>query len=184
MINPYIAGEHVYLRHPTEEDVSGRWYEWFSDEETTKYLVDRYWPNSIEAQLELFKSLTRDNNRLVLSIVDRSKDVHIGVLGLSSINWIHRYAEGSIIIGEDSYRKMPYTTETTDLMHKITFLRLNLLNLKSAYASSNEGAEALQQLFKYTKVGVYKKLLLIDGHADDLIVGVLNRGSWKVEMQR
>mgnify|MGYP000190897343 FL=1 len=57
MINPYVVGEHIYLRYPTEEDASGRWYEWFSDEETTKYLVDRYWPNSIESQLVFLKSL-------------------------------------------------------------------------------------------------------------------------------
>ena len=39
MNNPYLVGKHVYLRHPTKQDVEGKWYEWFSDEETTKFLA-------------------------------------------------------------------------------------------------------------------------------------------------
>ena len=145
--------------------------------------MDRYWPNSIESQLVFLKSLIGNNNRLVLSIVEKSKGIHIGVLGLNNINWVHRYAEGSIVFGEESYRKMPYTVEATYLMHRIAFSRLNLLNLLSAYASLNKGSEVLQKLFKYKKIGVYKNLLLIDGHPDDLIVGALNREYWLDEMQ-
>ena len=130
MINPYIIGKHVYLRHPTEEDANGKWYEWFSDEETTKYLEARYWPNCIENQLEFYNALIKDKRNLVLSIVTRSDDVHIGVLSLSNINWVHRYAEVVMVIGEKSYRKMPYTLEAHILQHKVAFFRLNLLNLK------------------------------------------------------
>ena len=79
MYNAYIVGKHVYLRHPTEEDALGNWHEWFSDEQTTKYLVERFWPNSKEAQLEFFRSL-EDRNRLVLSIVTKANDRHIGVV--------------------------------------------------------------------------------------------------------
>ena len=51
MYNPYIVGKKIYLRHPTEDDVQGKWHEWFSDEEITKFMCDRFWPNSKEAQL-------------------------------------------------------------------------------------------------------------------------------------
>ena len=104
MINPYIIGKNLYLRHPTEEDASGKWYECFSDEETTKYLVDRYWPNSVENQLELYRSLNRDTTKLVLSVVTKKEDIHIGIVGLSVINWVHRYADSIIILGEKKYR--------------------------------------------------------------------------------
>ena len=42
MDNPYIIGKQIYLRHPTEEDALGKWHEWFSDEELTKHMNDRY----------------------------------------------------------------------------------------------------------------------------------------------
>ena len=57
MVNPYIVGKNVYLRHPIEDDVYGGWYEWFSDEEITKYLTERHWPNSQDTQLDFYKSL-------------------------------------------------------------------------------------------------------------------------------
>ena len=163
MINPYIVGKHVYLRHPTEEDAMGKWYEWFSEEEITKYLVDRYWPNCIENQLEFYRAIVGDKKNLVLSIVSKSDDVHIGVLSLSNINWVHRYADVVMVFGDKDYKKMPYTLEAHMLQHKVAFMRLNLLNLRSSNAVSNKGAFAMQRAFKYKKVGIYKNLLFIDG---------------------
>ena len=183
MINPYIAGKHVYLRHPTEEDALGKWYEWFSDEETTKYLNDQFWPNNVENQLNLYNSLVDERirdyrHRLVLSIVTKKDDLHIGVVSLSRINWVHRYADSVIIIGDKSHKRMPYTVEAHELTHAVAFARLNLLNLKSYYAATNEGAIALQELFKYKKVGVYEKLLSVDGARVDLITGMLNKNDY------
>ena len=183
MINPYLVGKHVYLRHPTEEDALGKWHEWYSDEETTKYLVDQWWPNSIENQMNLYRSLTDEwssgnRTKLVLSVVTKKDDIHIGIVGLSTINWVHRYADLIIIIGDKKYRRIPYTLEAHELMHVVSFIRLNLLNVKSYYAASNKGAIAVQKLFKYKKVGVYEKLYTIDGEQVDLIAGMLNRDDY------
>ena len=178
MYNPYRTGKFIYLRHPTEEDARGKWHEWFSDEETTKYLSDRFWPNSKEAQVEFYYSLLKNRNCIVLSVVKKIKDEHIGVVSLNKINWIHRYADISIVIGEKEYRTSPYATEAFALLIKIAFLQLNLLNLKSAYAKSNKGSEALHKLFKFKKVGNYQKLLCIDGKYDDLVLETLDRESW------
>ena len=85
MYNPYKIGKQIYLRHPNEEDVNGKWHEWFSDEETTKYLSQRFWPNSKEAQLDFYRSLKSSRDKLVLSVINRSSDKHIGIVSLSSI---------------------------------------------------------------------------------------------------
>ena len=79
MLNPYISGKSVYLRHPTEEDALGKWHEWFSDEETTKYIVDQYWPNSVDGQLAHYRTLAEetirgDRRQLVLSVVTTKED--------------------------------------------------------------------------------------------------------------
>jgi RimJ/RimL family protein N-acetyltransferase len=177
MYNPYVVGKYVYLRHPTKKDAVGKWHEWFSDEETTKYLVDRFWPNSKEAQLEYLKSL-KDKNRLNLAIVTKSDDEHIGVVSLSSINWVHRYADVTIILGEKKYQKGVYALEAFSLILKIAFLRLNLRTIKSGFVNSNITSKTMHRVFKFAKVGVYKNLFSIDGHYDDLIVAMLDRESW------
>jgi len=181
MYNPYIIGKLVYLRHPTEADALGRWHEWFSDEETTKYLagggVERVWPNTKEAQLDFLKSLG-DKNRLALSVVTIEDDKHIGVVSLTSINWIHRYADPSIVIGERDYRKGVYTVEAWNLILKVAFIRLNLRIVRSSHVKSNEASRNMDRLFNFTKVGEYKNFFYIDGKYDDLVVGMLDRETW------
>jgi RimJ/RimL family protein N-acetyltransferase len=177
MNNPYMIGKHVYLRHPTEEDALGRWHEWFSDEETCKYLGDRFWPNSKEAQLDFLKSL-ENSNRLVLSVVTIEDDKHIGVVSLSQINWVHRYADPAIVIGEKEYKKGPYSLDAYSLILKIAFIRLNLRTVRSSRVKSNKASEHLTSLFNYTTVGEYKNLVCIDGKYDDIVVGMLDRESW------
>ena len=178
MYNPYIIGKHMYLRHPTEEDSLGKWHEWFSDEETTKYLDLRYWPNSKESQLSYFNSLNNDRTKLVLSIVLLSNEQHIGVVSLSSINWVHRNADIGIVIGEKKYRTGLYASETYNHNLKIAFNRLNLLNVKAGYCKSNQSSEAILKLFKFHFVGTYKNMMQIDGHYEDTVCTYLDRESW------
>ena len=178
MYNPYMVGKQIYLRHPMEEDVQGKWHEWFSDEEITKFMSDRFWPNSKEAQLEFYKSLINNKDRLVLVIVNKSNEENVGVVGLSGINWVHRYADIALVIGEKEYRKGPVAAEAFALMLKVAFVRLNLLNVKSAYAISNKNSKALHRLFKFRKVGIYENLLWIDRQLDSLVVEILDKESW------
>jgi len=177
MYNPYMIGKHVYLRHPTEEDALGRWHEWFSDEETVKYLANRFWPNTKEAQLDFLKEV-EDRNRLALSIVTIKDDKHIGIVSLSAINWVHRYADPAIVIGEKEYRKHVYTIDAYNMILKIAFIRLNLRIVRSCRGKSNKASEYLERLFNYTTVGEYPKLLYIDGQYEDEVVGMLDKESW------
>lgn len=177
MYNPYIIGKRVYLRQPTEDDALGRWHEWFSDEETTKYLADRFWPNTRENQIEFLKSL-KNKSRLALSIITKANDEHIGVVSLSSINWVHRYADIAIVMGEKKYHKGGYSIEAFGLMLKAAFLRLNLRNIKSVYTSSNEESEAIHKIFKFTKVGEYKNLMFINGRYEEVLIWMLDKDTW------
>tara|TARA_B100000315_G_scaffold224282_1_gene229683 strand:+ start:4936 stop:5505 length:570 start_codon:yes stop_codon:yes gene_type:complete len=178
MYNPYMLGKQIYFRHPVEQDVKGKWHEWFSDEEITKYMTDRFWPNSKEAQLIFYKSLFKNKDKLVLSIVNKSNDEHIGIISLSSINWVHSYADIALVLGEKEYRKGSIAVEAFSMMLKVAFIRLNLKNVKSAYNTLNKESEALHRLMKFNKVGVYKKLACIDGNDVDVIVEMLDRRSW------
>lgn len=178
MNNPYAEGKTIYLRSPTIEDVEGRWHEWFSDYNTTKYLVDRYWPNSIESQKEFFLSTKNDRNRLVLSVVCKDTDQHIGVCNLSSINWVHRYADIALVIGEDKYRNGAVAIEVFSMLLEIAFLRLNLMNVKGEYMSSNPLTDMLMKLFGFDVIGEYKNLLSFGGKSVNTICAQLSRENW------
>jgi len=178
MINPYAVGKNIYLRSPTEEDANGNWYQWFSDEETTKMLDARFWPNTKQAQMEFYNSLHNDRSKMVLSVVLSSSDKHIGVVSLSAINWVHRYADVAIVIGDKEYNQGVYAMEAFSLILKVAFMRLNLLNIRAGYCESNKASQALQKIFKFKTVGVYENLMFVNGKAENGIVTYLDKESW------
>lgn len=178
MYNPYSIGKTIYLRAPTLQDAEGRWHEWFSDPETTQYLGDRFWPNTIEGQKEFYQSVNEAKSRLVLSIVDIKTDEHIGVCNLSAINWVHRYADIALVIGEKKYRNGQTAIETVSLLLEIAFLRLNLLNVKGGYLASNPYSSLLVKIFNFEIVGRNKDLIYFKGRYADLIHIQLHRDKW------
>ena len=94
-----------------------------------------------------------------MSVVTKENDKHIGVVSLSFINWVHRYADVAIVIGEKDYNKGTYSIEAFSLILKVAFIRLNLRTIKSGYANSNEASRTIHRVFKFNKVGEYKNLL-------------------------
>lgn len=178
MNNPYSIGRSIYLRAPTVDDLQGHWHEWFSDFETTQYLGDRFWPNTPELQKEFFQSIQHSQNRLVLSIVDQKTDIHIGVCNLSAINWVHRFADIALVIGEKKYRNGQIALETCSLLLEIAFLRLNLLNLKGAFIASNPLTELIVKIFDFDIVGRDKNLFFFQGNYVDSVHVQLSREKW------
>lgn len=178
MNNPYAIGKCIYLRAPTIADVEGLWHEWFSDPETTQYLIDRYWPNTVESQKEFFESIKNSQSRLVLSIVDKETDEHIGVCNLNAINWVHRFADIALVIGSKEYRNGQVALETVSLLLKIAFLRLNLLNVKGGFLASNPLTELIIKIFDFEIAGRYKNLCSYQGDCVDLVQVQLSREKW------
>ena len=178
MYNPYTIGTHVYLRHPTLEDVEGSWHEWLSDEETTRWLGMRYWPNSVEKQREFYESCQQSKDKLILSIIDKKTDKHIGICNLSGISWLHRYCDIAIIIGNKDYRKGPHMLESVSLLLRTAFLRLNMRIVKSYFASSNKASQAIHDVFHFKEVGRLEGLLWDRGCYVDNIIAMLKRDDW------
>jgi RimJ/RimL family protein N-acetyltransferase len=178
MINPYAIGKKIYLRAPIEEDISGDWYQWFSDPETTSFLGDRWWPNTIESQLSFFNSIKGSKDRLVLMICDMSSDLPIGVCNLNAISWVHRNAEIALVIGNKNYRNGTYAIETLSLLLQIAFNRLNLLNLKSTHISSNPYTPLLEKMFGFIEAGRLSNFLFSNGDFFDLVITHLTKSNW------
>lgn len=178
MYNPYTVGKRIYLRHPTLEDVEGPWHEWLSDEETTQWLGLRYWPNSLESQREFYESTVKSKNRMVLSIVEKQNDKHIGVCNLSGINWRDRYTDFAVIIGEKEFRTGPYVLECISMLLRIAFLRLNLRIVKGGYLACNDASKAILDVLRFKEVGKYKDLIWCNGAYTDSVMVMLNRDDW------
>lgn len=184
MINPYAVGKNIYLRAPCASDVDGEWYQWFSDPEVTQYLVDRFWPNSVESQTELYEATKNTRDKMVLSICLIEDDKHVGVCNLSFINWVHRYADVAIVIGEKEHRNGPIAIDTMSLLLDIAFNRLNLMNLRTAHTAANPHTPLLEKIFGFQEKGRFEKMSYFDGEYVDLVFSQLSRSEWIARNKR
>jgi RimJ/RimL family protein N-acetyltransferase len=126
MNDPFMVGDRLYLRGLHRDDLEGNWYRWFNDPETTFFTSHGIFPNTIEKQTEFYERIVSSKEHLVLAIIDKATDKHIGVIGLHKINWINRNAEIAMMIGETEFQKKGYGMEAMALMVEHGFKRLNL----------------------------------------------------------
>lgn len=178
MYNPYISGKTVYLRHPTIEDAEGSWHEWLSDENTTRWLSLRNFPNTLEKQKIFMEQAADDHNRLLLSIVDVATERHIGICNLSHINWVHRHCDVAIIMGDTDFRKGQHTLESMSLLLRTAFLRLNMRNVISTYVVANKSSEALNKVFGFREVGRMPDMFWDRGKYVDVVMTMLGFETW------
>jgi RimJ/RimL family protein N-acetyltransferase len=177
MYNPYAVGRRVYLRHPTPQDVEGRWHQWFSDEETLLWLPLQYWPSSVERQREHYQAGLKSADRLLLSIVDKDSDRHIGVCSFA-INWLHQFTEIALVIGEKEFRTGPHALDSLALMMQIAFLRLNMRIVRSSYVDGNDASKGLTDVLRFEETGRTRDLWWIRGRYCDGISIALYRDEW------
>ncbi len=179
MYNPYAIGEKIYLRALRQEDVAGPWHEWFSDEEITKHLGGREFPNTMEKQQAFYEAAVNSCTDVVLAVVDKATDKHIGVVSLRKIDWVHRHADIAVVIGNKEFWKSGTSgLEAYTLAIKTAFQRLNLENLIGGYLAGYKSVEKLMELLQFREVGRYKGLCAIDGKREDVVVVQLCRDDW------
>jgi RimJ/RimL family protein N-acetyltransferase len=180
MINPYAIGKLCYLRIPEESDADSGWYEWFSDPEVTKYLTDRYWPNSKEAQLDFVKKLAYDKSRLVLLVCNLKTDSPIGVVSLGQVNLVHRYAGFSFVVPPSINSDSRVTFEASALLLNLAFYKLNLLNIKTFTVSDNHASINMQKLLGFEPIGEFSNIYNIGGKLTNEICMQLKIENWRI----
>jgi len=178
VINPYAIGRSVYMRAPSAADAAGKWHEWLSDPELTQYLADRWWPNTVEAQMAFFQSTSATKDRLVLAVCDKATDTHIGVCSLSAINWVHRYADIAFVVGDPAFRNGAVAVEIMSLLLDVAFNRLNLLNLRSVHLASNPHTPLLERMFGFREAGRMREFFFHRGTYVDAVMTQLSRSDW------
>lgn len=138
---PFLVGKSLYLRGLEKSDLEGNWLQWFNDKQVTKYMYNGTYPSTYEGHFEFYQSVCVNNkNHLVLAIIDKADDKHVGNLGLHQINWLYRRAEIGIVVGERSAWGKGLGTEATKLIIDHGFRRLNLHKIIARTESENKGA--------------------------------------------
>jgi RimJ/RimL family protein N-acetyltransferase len=164
-----IKGEKVYLRTIQKSDIT-HLNQWKNDEETYMYLGGGYMPTSIDQQEKWLDSLidTSGNNKRF--IICDNNDFPVGMVGLYSINWVHRTCEIGIYIGYKDTHGKGYGKEACTLIEKFAKEYLNLRKIKLSVVTDNKIALNMWSALGYQKIGEYIDERFIKGKYRNLTI--------------
>ena len=179
--NVFIKGKNVDLVVLDEEVVEKTdWFNWFNDEENTKYMKHRYYPNNRAKQLAFYKNEIENNpKKLQVGIFHKEDKVLIGVISLNNIDFLNRNCNTGAIIGIKKYRKIFCYLEAYTLLLKHAFEQLNM-NKISDETLSKDVADFLIKTVGFKMEGVRRRELYKNGKYVDLyLIGLLKEEFYK-----
>lgn len=174
MRRPFLAGERLYLRPLEPADLDGPYADWLNDYEVTRFLETGSAPTTPASLARYYETVALDPNTVLLAIVDRETDAHIGNIKLGPIHRLHRHADLGILIGAKEMWGKGYAGEAVALMLAYGFRRLNLHKITLGVYADHPAAIRVYERAGFTIEGRLRGELFRDGgFHDKVVMGIL-----------
>lgn len=175
----FLEGATIHLRALDESDIEGNYRHWLNDQEIVQFNSHGRFPMTPEKLLSFVRESRIVNTALVLAIVHKETDQHIGNISLQAINWVDRNAEIAFLLGERSFWGKGIMQEAGTLLIKHGFHSLNLHRIYCGTSSENTGMQKLAGKLGMKQEGVRKEALFKNGQYRDIIeYGMLKNESF------
>jgi diamine N-acetyltransferase len=160
----------VYLRALELTDVEAL-VSWRNNPEITSSLGGNTFFVSMIRETEWIKNtLLNDSKEIRLAICLLENKEHIGNVNLTSINWINRSAEFSIMIGNKNQWGKGLGKEATILILKYGFEELNLNRIYLTVRNDNEKAIRLYREIGFTQEGILRNSIYKNNKYVDVVI--------------
>lgn len=170
----FLVGKRLYLRPLLKSDITEIYLSWLNDAEVTRYIETGLFPVTKKDLEEFYKKIKVSKTDIMFAIIDKKHDLHIGNIKLGGINWVHRFADLGIMIGDEKSRGKGYGTEACILAIEYAFKRLNLNKVFLGCHSNNIAAIKTYKKVGFRIEGRLKKMLNVDGkYVDKILMGIL-----------
>lgn len=170
----FLEGKSIYLRALEEKDANGNYFQWLNDEEVCRNNSHAIFPNSELKTMDYIKYAQSTGNAVILAIIDKATDQHIGNISLQNINWVSRNAEFAILLGDKNFWNKGYSSDAAMLLCNHGFKKLNLFRIYCGTFATNAAMIKLAEKLKMQQEGIRRKAIFKDGKYTDIIeFGVL-----------
>jgi RimJ/RimL family protein N-acetyltransferase len=147
----------VYLRALELSDIENL-VKWRNNLEITSSLGgNTVYVSKLRENEWIKNAILNDAEDIRLAICLKENDEYIGNVNLTSINWINRSAEYSIMIGEKDHWGKGLGKEATLLILKYAFEELNLNRIYLTVRNDNERARNLYKKIGFTQEGILRE---------------------------
>jgi ribosomal-protein-alanine N-acetyltransferase len=165
----FLDGEHIYLRALLESDVDGNYPAWLNNAEVCRGNSHHVYPYSREEAIAYIRQVQDNKNDLVLAVILKEADRHIGNIALQSIRSLYGSAELSIIIGEADVWGCGYAKEAVHLICHHGFTAMNLHRIGCGTFASNLAMQHVAEALGMKKEGIRRQAAYKDGIYVDVI---------------
>lgn len=170
----FLDSENIYLREVRLSDVGAVYYAWMNDPSVNQYLETRFFPRSLQNIEQHVQTLDGKADEVFFAICVKEGDQHIGNIKIGPINWVHRFADISLLIGDKNYWGKGMATEAIQLITDFGFRQLNLHKLKAGCYAKNEGSKKAFLKAGYVVEGTLRQHFFSNGiYQDAYQLGIL-----------
>ncbi|MBN1615178.1 MAG: GNAT family N-acetyltransferase [Deltaproteobacteria bacterium] len=169
----FMKGKQIFLREVRLSDVDDNYYRWLNDPDVTQYLEIRHIPRSRENIGKYVTAMDGNPDEILLAICLKENGRHIGNIKLGPVNWIHRFAEVSLMIGEKTLWRKGIATEAIFLITRYAFDVLNLNKLRAGCYESNIGSSKAFLKVGFLQEGALKNHWYVNGsYQNEIVLGL------------
>jgi RimJ/RimL family protein N-acetyltransferase len=172
-----LKGEKVYLNLVEFEDIPNR-VKWINNDEVQNTLMYDV-PTSLAKTTEWYKKSIMDPTRREFSIFTIDNSVNIGFCGLININTKTKSAELHCVIGDTSYWKGGYGSETYRLLMDYGFEELGLNKIYGYQLLHNYGAHRVVEKLGWKREGLLRQEMYGHGKLHDVYYVACLREDWE-----
>jgi RimJ/RimL family protein N-acetyltransferase len=164
---PFLETARLFLRPVGPGDVTERYCQWLNDPAVNAYLESRFRPTTMESLREFVATRAADRDTVFLAIVRKDGERHIGNIKLGPINWVHRFADVALMVGDKESWGQGFGSEAIGLVTRYAFGRLNLHKLTASCYASNLGSLKAFLKAGWVEEGVRRNQWFCDGRYED-----------------
>lgn len=162
----------IYLRALELDDYKIS-VKWRNDDNITNLLGGSKWFVSMETEKQWVQNAIMQNKDIRLAICTVDKDIYIGNIYLTGIDYLNRKAQTQILIGNREYWNNGYGTEAMRLLLEYAFNYKNLRRLEAVVLEDNIGSRKMHEKLGYKKEGILRQSVYKNGQYKNQILFAL-----------
>lgn len=169
---PFLIGKKIYLRPLLQSDVGEKYLGWLNDPEINEYSRRRQFPTTEPGLQSYFDQMGKSSNTIVLAIIVKENDLHVGNIQLGPIQWVPRMAEIAVLMGDKEWWNKGVGAEAMELVARHAFQTLNLHRLYAG--TTNPAFKRLMEKLEWTLEGTFRDAGFINGkYVDSYFFGTI-----------
>ncbi|MBN1824272.1 MAG: GNAT family N-acetyltransferase [Endomicrobiales bacterium] len=166
-----VAGDRIYIKRLTPEDVTQDYVNWMNDAEVTQFLESRWKTYTLQDVKDYVKHVNSTSTEFMFGIFLKEGDKHIGNIKIGGLNQMHKYADIGLIIGEKSMWGKGFAAEAIKLATEYAFKEMGLNKIIAGIYEPNVGSyKAFLKCGYKDAARLRKHRMYKDNYVDEFIV--------------